>query len=161
MSRQQNPFTKYADEAAARGEMALATRLQLEGKVVRFLVQHALKAGYTVSVNDGEDWCLRHSMALNDIIAACFSTDSDTLRFRDPKDRSTNNVGARVGDVLLVYGNSGYDVISDYSAADQAKLDAFTAWMAPVEAYAESLENKLFDAADAAADAGAEDDEEN
>lgn len=128
-----NPFTKSANEARERGEKALALRITNEGRVVGRLVKHALASGYTVSVNDGEEWVVKKSTKQKEIIDACYSTDEDVLLFR--KD------GAYMGRVMLVYGNCGYDVISDYGAPDEAALEAFSAWMKPVDDYAESLED--------------------
>jgi hypothetical protein len=39
----------------------------------------------------------------------------------------------------MIYGN-GADVISDYSAIDDAALDAFGAWLEPVTKYAEKFQ---------------------
>lgn len=125
-----NPFTTVARQRRAEGAIALARRIETEGRIARKLVQHALASGYAVSVYDGEAWALKRSRKLADIMGALFSTDDDTLVFRDAE-------GARVGSVNLVYGNDGYDVISDYGAPD---LDAFTVWMRPIDEYAEAQE---------------------
>lgn len=122
----QNPFRRYADEARAKGEHDLAKRLSTEGRIAHKLVTLALAAGYAVSVHDGEDWPVKRSTNADEIIAGMFSTDEDSLRLVDQN-------GAWVGTIMLIYGN-GCDLISDYSAPD---LDAFSAWIKPVEDFAE------------------------
>jgi hypothetical protein len=74
----------------------------------------ALAAGYTVCVYDGEEWALQRSSNRPDIIAAMYSTDSDTLRFRLPE-------GRPVGSVVLIYGN-GEDLVCDHT--DNAETTA-------------------------------------
>lgn len=131
-------FTTAAKEARAKGSYDLARRIETEGRICRRLITHALAAGYCISVNDGEDWVVKKSRNIVEIIGAMSSTDSDVLTFRDPTDKSTNNVGRKVGSVVLIYGN-GNDVISDYSAPTNEALEAFSEWLKPVENYAETL----------------------
>jgi hypothetical protein len=84
-------------------------RLKLELSIVRRIVKDALARGYTVSVCDGEEWTVKRSTKLGEIIAATRTTDEDILRFRTADD-------ALVGTVFLVYGNEPYEVVNDYSA---------------------------------------------
>jgi hypothetical protein len=76
--------------------------------IVRRIVSNGLKAGYTVSVNDGGEWTVKKSTKRAEIVAALFSTDSDTVRFRD-KD------GKKIGDVFFVYNFGDPDVVNDHS----------------------------------------------
>ena len=78
-------------------------------EVTRALVESALGAGYSVTVNDGEEDTLHGSRSLQDILGAMFTTDMDRL-FLHVKNRDT-----WCGWVLFVYGNEGWDVISDYT----------------------------------------------
>lgn len=93
--------------------MNLKTRIKIEKAIVKAIVTNAIELGYTVSVYDGEEWCLRRSDDVKTIIAATFSTDLDCLCFREKTDEAK-----RVGTVQLVYGNDGFDVISDYTSND-------------------------------------------
>jgi hypothetical protein len=133
-----NPFRKAAREArnpdSRNYSPALAKRIETEGKIANALVKAALASGYVVSVYDGEEWALKFSANRAEIMDAMFSTDGDVIAI------SAGPAGERkrIGTVTLIYGNSGYDVISDYGAAD---LDAFSAWIKPVEDYAGTLEN--------------------
>lgn len=94
--------------------MKIETRIKIEKQIAKAIVQSALSAGLTVSVFDGEEWPLKRSTDKTKILDALFSTDSDSLRFRDAE-------GEIVGFVSLIYGNDGYDVISDYTATERVE----------------------------------------
>lgn len=79
-----------------------------EAQVARKLITLALARGWTVSLHDGEAWTLKRATARSAIWAAMASTDADTIKFRDGD-------GKVVGNVLLVYGNGGEDLIADHS----------------------------------------------
>ena len=87
--------------------MNVANRQRLERRIVRAAVAEALRTGHKVSVNDGEVWTVSKSTDLAEIMGAVMTTDEDKLRIYDAR-------GERIGDVWLVYGNDGYDVIADY-----------------------------------------------
>jgi hypothetical protein len=82
-----------------------------EARAARKLVKAALAAGYTISVNDGEEWTVKRSTSAKAIIDALATTDSDRLLLRDPAD------GEAIGSFWLIYGNdpSGDELISDHS----------------------------------------------
>jgi len=88
--------------------MQLQTRINIEHKIVSRIVKDALANDYKVSVYDSEEYVLKRSQSYKAIMAACFSTDDDTLVIRD-------NEGEYLGSIALIYGNCGYDVISDYT----------------------------------------------
>ena len=88
---------------------ALARRIRAEKRIATALVTHALDRGYRISVNDGEDWPVKRSADKAEIMAALFSTDEDTIVLR-------SSAGEKVGWFRLIYGNDGWDVVSDYSA---------------------------------------------
>lgn len=79
----------------------------IERRVAASTIADLLKAGYTVSVNDGEEITLRDSTNPAAILEAMFSTDEDYLLANGPSLPS--------GWVRFVYGNDGPDVINDYS----------------------------------------------
>lgn len=106
-----NPFVLAANAAKEQSCHSLARRIDTEGRIVRKLVETGLAMGLTASVNDGEDWVLIRSSKITEILAACFSTDEDRIRFR-------NDAGDNMGTFYLVYGNDGDDVISDYSVSE-------------------------------------------
>ena len=96
--------------------------------VVAKLVRTILDAGCNITVNDGEEVAISRSTDYDAIIAAMFSTDSDTLIVRDP-----HALKPRLGVILLVYGN-GRDVISD-----NTDNEAINALVQAAAAYAEKL----------------------
>ncbi len=87
--------------------MSVKMRQIMERRIASVLIRDALAAGYTISVYDGEETTLKQSTSRKDILAAMFSVDEEFLFFY--KD------GKRVGWVQFVLGNSGWDVISDYT----------------------------------------------
>lgn len=82
-------------------------RQAIERRIARRVIRDAVAGGYTLDVFDGEETVLRNSTKEREILKAMFSVDEERLIFR--KD------GARVGWVFFVYGNSGWDVICDYT----------------------------------------------
>lgn len=107
-----NPFTKAQMEAELKGNLELSLRLNIEGQIVRKLIEDAISQGHGVTVNNGEE----DAYAGTDVeqaLAACFQTDEDYIEL----DKALEDEGyLSDGWVRLVYGNSGWDVISDYSA---------------------------------------------
>lgn len=90
---------------------ALARRIKAEKRMCTALVDACLKRGFVISVCDGEDWPVKRSNDKGEIMAALFSTDEDAIVIRKAD-------GDKLGWFQLIYGNCGYDVISDYSAND-------------------------------------------
>lgn len=80
---------------------------EIEQKIAKQIITDAIAAGYLISVDDGGEVVIKRSRNKAEIVAAMFSTDSDTLTIRKAD-------GTRVGAIFLVYGN-GADVISDYT----------------------------------------------
>lgn len=122
---QTTPFTIAANTAKDNGWKEGAARMTTEGKIAGKLITALLAAGYTVDMNDGEETTVSRSTSHDEIMQAMFTTDEDILIARD-------SAGKQVGNVYLVYGNDGYDVISEYSLSLEAVL-------APVEKYAEDI----------------------
>lgn len=84
----------------------------VENQIVERLVTDILAAGFTVSVYDGGDYCLKHCTSLEAIIEALASTDSDELVLHLPK--NSEGLRMRVGWIMLVWGNDTA-VVSDYT----------------------------------------------
>ena len=96
-----------------------------ERKIVNRLIDTALEAGFELSVFDSEQafpWTTRKADVLRDIM----NTDEDTLRYRLD--------GKHLGSVYLVYGNSGWDVICDYSMRLEDALQSVNAYALTLEA---------------------------
>ena len=88
--------------------MSATMRRIVEREIAAALIADGLAAGYAIAVNNGGDEDeLPPSTDAEAILAAMFATDDEHLHFY--KD------GKRAGWVWFVYGNDGWDVISDYS----------------------------------------------
>lgn len=118
--------------ARAAHHFDLMTRLETELKITKFIIRHALRHGFTVSVNDGEEWVLKRSGNTKTIMEAMFSTDENRLTIQD-KD------GKKIVSILLIYGNEGWDVVSDWSAPDLKAVEWF---MGPISDYASKFERR-------------------
>lgn len=89
--------------------MSIVMRQEVERKIATALIAEGLKAGYSISVNNGGDEDeIPPSNNIDVILEAMFATDDEYLNFY--KD------GKLSGCVWLVYTNDGWDVITDYSA---------------------------------------------
>jgi hypothetical protein len=108
--------------------MNVKQRQALERSIIRRLVKDVLAADHTISVYDGDDVTVTRSRNARAIMAAVMTTDLDWLFIHDAG-------GKKLGTVSLVYGNDGWDVISDYSVSLEGLLTG-------VNAYAEALEAK-------------------
>jgi hypothetical protein len=85
----------------------IAARQRIEVAIVRRIVKDALKAGYTLSVDDGgEELAIEGSKDEKAVLDALINTDEDRLILTREDHR---------GVVRLVYGNDGWDVVNDYS----------------------------------------------
>lgn len=78
---------------------------EVEEKIIGKLVDDALAAGYTIKVNNGEEYFGPFSNK-EDVFGELFSVDDEHLALYSGETRK--------GWVFLVHGN-GLDVISDYS----------------------------------------------
>jgi hypothetical protein len=90
--------------------MKLETRQMIEKKIFSRVVKSALEKGLTLSVFDGEEYTVKNSAKYFEIMAEFSTTDEDYLVIHQNDDK--------VGWVRFIYGNDGYDVISDYTAND-------------------------------------------
>lgn len=86
--------------------MGKSTR-EIEREIIDALLTDLLAAGFVLSVDDGDDLPIQNATDKAVIMAALGSTGVDRLIVR--KDDQC------AGWFLLVYGNEGWDVISDYT----------------------------------------------
>lgn len=86
----------------------LRLRALVEMAIVRRLVTGLIGAGRNLSVDSGGDEPdVEHSTLVTEIMAACFAVDEASIHvYLDG--------GKFTGSISLVFGNSGWDVISDY-----------------------------------------------
>jgi hypothetical protein len=94
----------------------------LERKVLKSLIKDLLANHFLVTVNNGEEDVLVLSNSPRDILAACCSTDYDKLIVRRTGKNLNGDFPDCYGWILLIYGNSGYDTINDYTTNLEASL---------------------------------------
>jgi hypothetical protein len=107
----------------------VAQRIRLEGMVAKRCVRDMLAAGYSIDVNDGEETTICKSKHASQILDAMFTSDEDYLIIHDSD-------GNRLGWVYFVYGNEGWDVISDYTTSLEHVMKG-------VNKYSEDLEARI------------------
>lgn len=78
-------------------------------KAYKHLIKHALAAGHTISVWDGEEWQIKRSTAYKAIVEAVESVDEAALRIRDQKG---NIVGSAA---VSTFGLADDETVIDYS----------------------------------------------
>lgn len=107
-------------------------RQEIEHKIARAAITSILAAGYAITVDNGgnggyenaanpEGLAIHQSKHLEAILAAMFQTDQEMLLIWNPVAKKN------IGFIFFVYGNDGYDVISDYTssrAVDEMLLEA-------------------------------------
>jgi hypothetical protein len=91
---------------------AVARRREVEIKIIKATVKALLAAGFSLSIYDGDEDVLQNngkgSTNVKAIHDALYNTDEDYLNV-------WSNGGQHIGWVRFVYGNDGWDVISDYT----------------------------------------------
>lgn len=89
--------------------MSVQMRQRVEKIIARRVVLDAINAGYALNINNGGDTneMPQNSTKAKDVLAEMFATDDEHLLFYKN--------GKCVGWVYFVYGNDGYDVVSDYT----------------------------------------------
>lgn len=108
-----------------------AKRIEVERRIVRRYVRHFLEAGYQILGREsgGEklfDLC--KVMPKNEDLFAC---DDLVLKFGKP------GVAGSAGHLYFVFGNSPEEVLCDYGAKDGEALEALSAFLRPIDQYAE------------------------
>lgn len=103
----------------------ICKRLGIEAKITRRLIGDLLKARAELAWYYGEDEAPTYTRKRAELEAEAMAADEAWLRVRF-KD-------GRRGSVFLVYGNSGWDLITDYHVAIEPELR-------PVMAYAETFD---------------------
>ena len=81
--------------------------VEMEFRIISTLVDELLGHGFKLSVHDGEEWTVTASDHKQEVLRALHTVDNNGLRATHPD--------GTMGAVFLVYGNSGWDVICDYT----------------------------------------------
>lgn len=93
--------------------MNVNTRISIEKKIAKAIIKTMRKAGYSISIFEGEDYSIRRSKNKADILEAMFSTDEDRIDLY--KKDALDGTVKRHGWIMMIYGNDGYDVVNDYT----------------------------------------------
>lgn len=117
----------------------------IERAIARAAVSALIAGGFLVTVFDCEEYTLTDSGDVESILAAVFTTDDDRLYVRKvAAETPATHDSEFFGWVWFVYGNSGWDVISDYTTNLESLLE-------PVNAFAEEIDSGIFEVAPLAA----------
>ncbi len=103
--------------------MTVEQRRDIEKKIVTRTLETLIKAGYQISVNDGEEIVISRSTSVEAILDKMFSVDEEQIYVYKQGEEK------RQGWILFVYGNDGWDVIADHTSRLEEVL-------APVAEYA-------------------------
>lgn len=101
---------------------AIRARIIIERAVIRHAAQALIAAGCALSVDYGEDdgFEVDKSTDLNEVMKAIGACDEEWLRvYKD---------GKNLGSIFFVYGNDGWDVISDYHTSLESLLESTNAF---------------------------------
>lgn len=102
-----------------RHDVKCRHRARIELLVVRALITSLLAAGYDVSADDGES---DEVDGIPDkLITAIFAVDEAWIR--------TRKSGEKTSFVYLVFGNDGWDVISDYGVNLEPIMAPLNQWI--------------------------------
>lgn len=119
VKEQKRLFPKKLSKLVLTGDTAaVKARQRVEQTIALTAAQVLLDAGFSLGVDDGEEVTLQFSRDIEAVKKALFTTDEDYL-YVYRADRNPRALEKRPdGWVRLVYGNDGWDVISDYSSVD-------------------------------------------
>lgn len=87
-------------------------RIELERKIARAFVKQALAAGFRIEIDNGEERTGPLD-TVSSVLGKMFQTDEDWVYLKHKTIDWMLTDGA--GWVRFVYGNDGWDVISDYT----------------------------------------------
>lgn len=90
---------------------AVRARQAIEHMIAESAVREILSHQGRITVDDGEEKVLKRSTDLDSILKAMFSVDEERLFIAGP------HADRYFGWVFFVYGNDGWDVISDYTTS--------------------------------------------
>lgn len=96
-------------------------RILVERAIIRRAVRDILAAGFVVTVYDGEEFALKRSSSMDQIMANIGQCDEEWIYAVAPTAREDGKY-TRIGGVLLVHGNGGWDVMADYSTGQMETL---------------------------------------
>lgn len=99
-------FMEYIDQSL---KPAVKARQDLERRIIDETVKMLLSRGFVIRVFDGDEFVTGRTTDPGLIQKKIMTTDEDYLFIYRAHEKE------RIGFVYCVYGNDGYDVLSDYS----------------------------------------------
>lgn len=111
--------------------MSVKMRQLVEKEISAAIVDALLKAGFELQVNNGDSesrWMIDRA----NIIKHLYLTDEDRIFVRRANNKDKSSV---FGWVYLVYGNDGWDVLSDYTVNLESIIGEGTEVAALAEKY--------------------------
>jgi hypothetical protein len=97
--------------------MSVKMRQLVEKEIFRAVVDSLLKAGFALSIdngdNNGNQYEIAHSVDADAIVKASYATDDECLYVESGS--TQEDFKKILGWVYFVYGNDGPDVINDYT----------------------------------------------
>lgn len=96
--------------------MNITLRQNIEKQIVQAAVEGLVAAGYQVAVFNGEEVAQAPTSDIQSVMQTLFACDEEWLFVYDSSEK-------RVGTVVLVYGNDGWDVIQDHTVNLEPALE--------------------------------------
>lgn len=108
-------INKYEAKWSITMGLSVKRRREIERAIVARIINLALQKGYFVTINNGgDDDEIRASTDQIELNRRIMASDEDVMSFQVGVDSSGSE--AHLGFIHFVYGNDGYDVISDYTS---------------------------------------------
>jgi hypothetical protein len=107
----------------------LRKRIKTERRIARAVVKDLTRAGWFLAIHDGGAQTIKPTQDRAAVLRAMFTTDEDYILAFQSADARRHS-----GMVRFVYGNDGWDVISDYTCALESDMRAALAVVDKLEA---------------------------
>ncbi len=101
-------------------------RQDLERRITDEIVKALFAKDMVVRIHDGEDYCTKRTTDPVAVQEAVQSTDEDTIFVYIVEEKQP------IGSISLVYGNDGYDVVSDWSGRNDAYYQLLSSVIEPI-----------------------------
>lgn len=112
--------------ALQKYDSSVRVRALVERAIARKAIEVLTAAGYTITVDDGDDEPVKRSVVPNDIMEAVFAVDEATLYVHDKPE------GKAFAWISFIMGNTGWDVVNDHTVNLEEVLK-------PVSNYADQM----------------------
>lgn len=100
--------------------MSIRSRIDAERKICRRTIRELHAAGYEMRVHSGDEFETKRAETESGLMRALFNLDDAWLLVHHKGQRKA------FGWVRFVFGNDGWDVVSDYTTNLEAVMDTIT-----------------------------------